>query len=366
MELFTNEGEILRCCSKYTSEEFQMRCVSLKIPDVYQYISNIMLCMWDAEQCRQIIDDIRKQISDARKKTGQIINSTAYCVGSLNFDSRQFAQRSIREWCGNIAKINDSICQIINIILDLGYKPWNEALTKKVTGFVKKPPVKEPAVKKLAQLCAEFHSEIQIIQDINNFSKHNQNIFGIEKFSPLVREKVEYHLRYRGKEYKVSEMITKEKEMQIMKRVVDILDFLFAGIEKAKHKDRYYAFVDTVELPCYEPIDAGYYTKKPEDLDKYMLPITQSIQKNYDGTFTVSDVTLEIDSVPFPRLELAECYRQATQCFDMYSIGCCRCNLISVYRDGKKIGEYRCEDLHDQEEVYLHFKTYVFHEISQS
>lgn len=52
----------------YESSAFVRETMLLKIPDVVQYVHNILSCLRDAEQSRLIVEDIESQIVNARTR----------------------------------------------------------------------------------------------------------------------------------------------------------------------------------------------------------------------------------------------------------------------------------------------------------
>lgn len=105
----------------YRSWELEKGIFNMMIPDVIPYIEKIYTCFSYAIQCREIIDDICNQIVEYRKEHSVICLSVEYHVGSLVVDGYSFAQQNIQQYCHYISEITDCLCQIMNIVFNLGY-----------------------------------------------------------------------------------------------------------------------------------------------------------------------------------------------------------------------------------------------------
>jgi len=346
-----SDKELFSRIAFYESNAFLEETILLMIPDVVQYVRNIFESLRYAEQSRLIVADITSQITDYRKKRHQFVNSTGYQLGTLHVDSRAYAQRNIREWCEHIAKSNDSIYQILNIVLNLGLRQWDF-----LSSFKIKKGLTAFGNQKLIALCSSFYQQIQLPQRLNDFSKHNLNLWGIEKFRPTALNEVEYYIRFDGNEYAVSNLMSVNREREIACSIIELLDYLFTQVDTSRYMNRYYVRSD---FDICLPGSAGY-TSELKLPDNYFCPITFTTSRNCDGAYMISSAKLHIDGIPQKELLLATAHAYDTGAMTLSGIALFGCDSFDVYCNGSCIGRYDCLDHVDRTALYFHFKKYTF------
>lgn len=314
----------------YEHSDFIRDLILLMIPDAAQYVRNILYCLRCARVSKEIVSDITTQISEHRLKRKSIVHSTGYIVGNKWVDSREYAQRNIREWCSYIDKTNDGIAQILNIIFNLGYDP-----DKMTPGDVAARIAKLDVT--LSELCGNYLDSISNAKDLNNTSKHLLNIWGEEDFTQTTLESVDYYLLVDGVKLSAKQLMSDESEKIIEQIIIDIIDYMLELAIKNNHNNRFYIRhdFDTAVRGAFEIIPA--IMLPPEKV----CPVKVSYKKNPDGRWYYTDVCWDIEYEPFPEIRLV-CLCDLTICGAKYSqIGNFTNEKIDVYRGGLLIGEYR-------------------------
>ena len=217
----------------YYGLNFFNQSINWLIPDVYAYIEKIFTCLRWAEQSREIIEDVCKQISECRKTQKRIINSIGYKMGTLYVDGRAYIQQNVHMYCQYISEINDCFCQILNIVYDLGYRQWSFLENKKILDGLKHYP-------QIKKLCNNFYSTIRVYKEFDNFAKHNLFLFGKEKFLAEYFLNIEYYFELYGKPFKMSDFINMEAERRIKICIIELLDNIFDSIDKNMYSTRKY------------------------------------------------------------------------------------------------------------------------------
>ena len=343
--------EINQRIAYYNSSLFLKKMIAQMTPDVVPYIRNIFESLFYATQSRMIVEDIKQSIVAERLRNNRVVFSHPYNVGTLQMDSRSYAQRHIREWIGYIAKTRDSIFQVLSIIYSIDCDPSSPALSKKVGTYLN-----DTKDSKLKELYSAYRIETKTIQDLNNFSKHNLNIWGVEKLTPYILNDVDYHIRLGNSEYSTNKLISSDKEKTITDTIVRLLDYVFAKSNITQQEKRFYA-ISSFDTALVETMEFVNATSFPE---RKKLAIEFQIQTRADGTCFVASASLTVDSNPDKEIFVAEIITKNTAIDTMQQVTVFRCNAFDVYRAGACIGIYRCRDPKDQHDDYFHFKKYEF------
>ncbi len=333
----------------YEQNTFVRDMVSLMMPDVVQYVRNVFYSLRCAKASREIFEDITKQIIETRQKHKKFYNSTQYTVGSLLVDSREFAQRNIREWCEYIDKTNDSIAQILNIVFKLGYNPWDNIKSSNIVKQLKHQ--KEDA---LVELCQNYSLLIDKAKRLNNFSKHSLNIWATERISPKSIEMVDYKIKFEGCVLPASDIVSLENEKKVECAIVDILDYVFEYLTRKNPQRKYVMYKYDVEQNG--DVETIWDIDVSEDL---IIDVFIESEKQNDGTHIIKSVYAKLNSNPEKEIELASLYNFNTSVGVHYNIGIVEFDSVDVYVNEKLVGKYVLDDKKDVS--YLHFKSFSFH-----
>lgn len=335
----------------YRSDVFYCECIKLKIPETVQYVRNIFNCFLEAQASRLLYENSKMCIQNYRNEKNHFVNSVMESVAGLNFDMRWFAQRNIREWFSYIAKISDSIVQVLNIVFSLEFRQWDNISSREI---IKK--VTCCGYNSIADLCSAFYKEIEIIIKINNFSKHNQNIFTLEKDMGSATKPIRYAIPYAGDEYNVDELISEETERKILKDVLQILDNIFSCANSIKHTNRYYV-----------ASEYRYQERKVTDIVNHVSLASEDycsveIEHQYigNGHFEVTSSIMMVDNEPENVVYMMTICDYDGGCISLTALAVFDSNNIEVYSNGECIGTYVCRTHEDRTEKYLHFKKFEF------
>lgn len=332
----------------YEHDSFVRDMVPLMLPDVVQYVRNIFYSLRCAEASREIFEDITKQIIETRQKHKTFYNSTQYPIGSLLVDSREFAQRNIREWCEYIDKTNDGIAQILNIVFKLGYNPWDNIKSSNIVKQLKQQ--KEDA---LIELCQNYSVTIDKPKRLNNFSKHSLNLWATERISPKSIAMVDYKIKFDGYILPASDLVSIENENKVEYAIIDILDYIF-GFLICKNTQRKYVMYK-YDVEQNGDVEVVWDIDISQDL---IFDVFIESEKQNDGTHIIKSVYSKLNSNPEKEIELASLYSFNTSVGTHYNIGIVEFDSVDVYVDDKMVGKY-C--LNNKKDVsYLHFKTFSF------
>ena len=335
----------------YRSDVFYCECIKLKIPETVQYVRNIFNCFLEAKASRLLYQNSKMCIQNYRKEKNHFVNSVAESVAGLDFDMRWFAQRNIREWFSYIAKISDGIVQILNIVFSLGFCQWDNINSMKII-----KQVTDCGYNSISDLCSAFYKEIEIITKINNFSKHNQNIFALEKDMGSATKPIRYAISYAGEEYNVDGLISEETESKILRDVLQILDNIFSCAADIDHKNRYYVLSE-YRYQERAIIDMVNHVSLVSEDHCNVETVRQYIGK---GNFEVVSSRMVVDAEPENIVYLMTICDYDGACVPFTALAVFDTNNIEVYSNDKHIGVYECKNTKDCTEKYLHFKKFEF------
>lgn len=339
----------------YSGWDFLEEAILLRIPDTVLYVRNIFDLLNCADQNRRIIEDIKNHMLKSRDEYGHIIHSVCYPVGSLEIDGRRYLRQNVREWCSNISKISDALMQIINIVYKLGFRQWDVINHKKVFNELKS---KNEIM--LLKLCTDFYNEINVITRLNNHSKHNLDIMAQEKFTKNSMKEIVYYIQFYDQKLNLSQLISLNKERDIVCRTIELLDYVFSNIESNNFNDRYYV---KLEHDTNLNGDLNWVNEIPLS-DEHTIGIICEMKQLASGAYKVCSAYLNVDQKPTSDIFLSSIV--------FLEIGCCGVNCkvdvftsdsFDVYMDGKLIGEFLCIDEKDKIAPYFHFKRFTYRDV---
>ena len=280
----------------YQSSVFANELVALMIPDVNQYINNIVSNFFDASQSKRIYCDITNQLLKLRKKNKTLYSTFSYNVGSLSVDGKAFANRILRDWCSYMHRIADSLLQIINIVYDLK----NESNDVKFGTTIKKLNNNQ-----LLSLWNKLNSLLKVEFDLDNKTKHRLNVGVSERLSPRTFEYVDYFITDANSDpIFVRDLMDEGKGILIAQAVFELLDYLIIEAKTKSYPNR--AYVELSIDP--EKLLVGSI-ELVNDIDENAVNIINVItetEKQMDGTHICKKSTIYIDSEPLQTLFLAK------------------------------------------------------------
>lgn len=335
--------------SYYEHNSFVKDMVPLMLPDIVQYVRNIFYSLRCAEVSREIFEDITNQIIETRQKHNAFYNSTQYPIGSLLVDSREFAQRNIREWCEYVDKTNDNIFQILNIVFNIGFKPWDDIKASKI--ITKLKDLKDDT---LLALCQKYFTTIEQAKRLNNFSKHSLNLWATERISPKSIAIVDYKIKFEGCVLSASDIVSLENEKKVEIAIIDILDYVFEYLIRKNPQRKYVMYKYDVEQNG--DVETIWDIDVSEDL---IIDVFIESEKQNDGTHIIKSVYAKLNRNPEKEIELASIYNFNTFVGVHYNIGIVDFDSVDVYVNEKLVGKYVLDDKKDVS--YLHFKSFSFH-----
>ena len=326
----------------YKNWEFEKYIFNMMIPDVIPYIEKIFTCFYYAIQCREIIDDICNQIVEYRKEHSVICLSVEYHVGSLVIDGNSFAQQNIQQYCHYISEVTDCLCQIMNIVFNLGYNSWDKFNAVEILKSINKKKLNE-----IKKLCKNYNDKIKLHKEIDNFNKHNLSIILNEKLSADCIEKVKYKITTLKNKYALDDIINQSVESDIINATMELLDKIFESASDIYNTDRLY--VKNVNNNNIEDYNC---------LNKAVID-TKIISLNFDNKNNCSidyNITEEHKDI----ICLADLHKHQKDSLTELSISTLNENKIDVMQNGKIIGKYECVDDIDKESHYFHFKKFEY------
>ena len=340
-------SELYRKQAYYGGTDFANELATLMIPDVWQYVMNIISCFRQAHESKLIYCDITDQLLKLRKENKTFYGSFLYKVGSLSVDGRAYANRNIRDWCANMHKIADSILQIINIVYDL-----KNSSDKVKYGST----IKESHDLQLKALWDKYTALLSVEFTIDNISKHRLSVGTSEKFSPLAFERIDYFIKNNEEYVHVTDLISDEKEDNIYEAVFKILDYIVAVAKSRSYDSRFY-----VEMTMDPEVPFVNSAEVVDDIDKSMINtvVVNTInEEQQNGTYIIKKVTMEVDDDPMDTLYLATIYRFPLPIGkNMNKIAGFCVDKIDVKKNGVTIGYYK---LDSTENIGVHFSKYMF------
>ena len=348
-----DESELNKRISFYENSEFSTECIELLVPDVVPYVQKIFNCLRWATQNRQIIEDICHQIVNYRITKNQLIQSVAYSVGTLHLDGRAYAQQNIHQYCRYISETNDCLCQILNIVFGIGFRPWERF---EMDNIRKHPNLKCHTT--ILALWKTYYDLIKIHKNFDNFDKHNLILWGYEKLTPQYIKNVEYYFDRDGQQIKMTDWINATLEQRIKIAIVELLDNIFVLASPKYNLNRRFAHVlFDVLLPNGQ---IPNYTSRFLAKD-YIIPIKVTTHKK--GKLTIVDSISYVCSkspVP-PTIYLARLDQEIIQDDIMQSnLGILDFKSFKVFSNGMLLGKYECKSAKDRNTKYFHFIKYTF------
>lgn len=326
----------------YKNWEFEKYIFNMMIPDVIPYIEKTFTCFSYAIRCREIIDDICNQIVEYRKEHSVICLSVEYHVGSLVIDGNSFAQQNIQQYCHYISEVTDCLCQIMNIVFNLGYSPWEKFDAVDILKALNKKKLNE-----ITKLCKNYNEKIKTHKDIDNFNKHNLSITVNEKLSSDCIKKVKYKITTLKNKYALDDIINQSVESDIINATMELLDKIFESASDIYNTDRLY--VKNVNNNNIEDYNC---------LNKAVID-TKIISLNFDNKNNCSidyNITEEHKDI----ICLADLHKHQKDSLTELSISTLNENKIDVMQNGKIIGKYECVDTIDKDAYYFHFKKFEY------
>ena len=321
------------------------------VPDLRQYILNISYCLIQAHESKLIYNDITNQLINLRKRNRTLYSSFTYRVGSLNVDGRAYANRNLRDWCGNMHKICDSFLQMINI----AYGLENDINKVKYGNTIKKV-----TDSRLIALWEELTNLLDIEIDIDNFSKHRLNVGISEKLTPVAFERMNYFIKHKDDDIIfVSDLIDDDKEETIYHCVVELLDCIINEAKKRDYPHRAYVIIDfDPEKPfsnCEGLVD-GIIISMVSTID-----VCYESEQQLDGTYTCKNVSMSVIADPVDTLFLATLYELPLgNGTTLVKIANFDVGRIEVLQNNTRIGYYQSERINDSG---VHFCKYRFSKV---
>ena len=248
----------------------------------------------------------------------------------------------------------DSIFQIVNIVYNVGN-------TVDSVGYSIVDKVKDDKLKKLIDNKEEIIKEVFLL---DNYSKHILNIWGREKFSPLVLQSVDYYIDTKIGRVNVTDLMNENTENRLKLVALEILDYLIEKAKRQNYDNRKYVDLDyDPEIPYQYNIELS---ESIEISESDILKLSYTFIKQDDGTTLVTDVKMNVLSKPSDELLLMGLYRYIAPIETTFiKVAPFTSESISVFNGGTKIGTYELQD-HKQKSKYkntlqtIHFSKYKF------
>lgn len=333
---------------RYKSWELEKGIFNMMIPDVIPYIEKIFTCFYYAIRCREIIDDICNQIVEYRKEHSVICLSVEYHVGSLIVDGYSFAQQNIQQYCHYISEVTDCLCQIMNIVFNLGYNSWDKFNAVEILKSINKKKLNE-----IKKLCKNYNDKIKLHKEIDNFNKHNLSITVNEKLSADCIEKVKFNIELDKNKYALEEIIDQSIESDVIDSIVDLLDKILESASDAYNPNRLY-----VKIVYDENIEDNNSSGKIISGTKIMPLLFKTRQEN--GVNVIDSINCDITYIKESPIYLAVLYQYQKDSLTELSISTLNENKIDVMQNGKIIGKYQCVGSKDKDAHYFHFKKFEY------
>ena len=332
----------------YQSAAFANELVALMIPDVNQYINNIVSNFFDASQSKRIYCDITNQLLELRKKNKTFYSTFSYNVGSLSVDGKAFANKILRDWCSYMHKIAGSLLQIINIVYDLK----NESNDVKFGTTIKKLNNNQ-----LLSLWNKLNSLLEVEFDLDNKTKHRLNVGVSERFSPRAFEHIEYFITDANNEpIFVRDLMDEGKGILIAQAVFELLDFLIIEARTRSYPNR--AYVELSIDPDKLLVGSIELVNEIDEDTVNILSLITETEKQMDGTHICKKTTLYIDSDPLQTLFLTKINKIWLKNGTLTTqIANFRIKRIEVIKSNSLIGYYHLES---PPSIGLQFSRYSF------
>lgn len=344
-----NDLELEKRISFYEHNGFRDETVELLIPDTVQYVHKIFHCMRWATQYRRIVEDVCNQIADYRIKANRICQTIGYKVGSFEVDGRAYAQKNIRHWCQCIAETNDCLFQLINIVFNLGYRPWDHFKISVVLNTLK-----SKGLQSIHNLWEQYGVLIKRFKEFDNYDKHNLSLWGYEKFNPAAIDNVEYYLKITNVEYAVSDFLTEAFEKRIKLSLIELLDNMFALASVKNNPGRryiqhFYNPLETLDLMAHI---------KSCSICENVVPVVVRTHKTKTGKVIVDTIIMYMDIGLPTTLFLAALHQEHSEGLEHQILTQMQEHSIQVVHNGAVVGKYRCTVTEDKNAAYFHFKEY--------
>lgn len=331
----------------YSGAEFVNELATLMIPDVHQYVLNIIFCFHQAHESKLIYCNIIEQLHTLRKENRTFYNSFTYKVGTLFVDGRAYANRNFRDWCANMHKISDSILQIINIVYNLE----NDIDKVKYSSTIKKS-----GDANLKELWNKYTNLLNVEFNIDNTSKHRLTVATGEKLSPLAIEKIDYYIKIIDKYVYVEDLLSDKKEDNIYAVIFELLDYIVSVARSRTYNNRFYVELDLdLEVPFVNSVELvnDINTNRTNTV---VIKTVNEKQKN--GTYFFKSASIETNDKPIDMLYLASIYKLRLPIgIDMNKIAGFDVEKIDVIKNGRIVGYYK---LVLNKDIGVHFSKYQY------